>query len=400
MKEVQDQFDFPIKLWKEGEISFFAPDLSIYEKKDYPPSRFPVFYNPMMVINRDLTILFIKSWIQPNPDKEVKFGEPLCGIGIRGLRVFKEIGDIDIHLNDFNELSIKLLESNLKFNKYEDKIKKYTLDANDFMNLSAKPRERFTILDIDPFGSPVRFIDSAIRALVGSNGLLCVSATDLVPLVGIYKKACFRKYGIYPIKTEYSHELALRILITFVIREAAKHDIGLNILFSYYHQHHIRCFVETNKGKLNANASLKGLGFIHHCFNCNERYVTPRGKKQVTQCEACDSEVQTIGPIWIGKLFDDEILMKMNEEIDNCKFNNNKKVKKLLTTIIEEKDAPITFHDTSRLMYEHKLKSKKLIDIVETLQKKGYIATKTHFSPISIKTNAPRIQIAEVIRNL
>jgi len=51
-------------------------------------------------------------------------------------------------------------------------------------------------------------------------------------------------------------------------------------------------------------------------------------------------------------------------------------------------------------MYEHKLKSKKLIDIVETLQKKGYIATKTHFSPISIKTNAPRIQIAEVIRNL
>ncbi len=400
LKEVQDKFDFPIKLWKEGDISFFAPDLSIYEKKDYPPSRFPVFYNPMMIINRDLTILLIKSWIRKNKIQDINFGEPLCGIGIRGLRVFKEIGKINVFLNDFNEISIKLLQENLKFNNFQEKIKIYNLDANDFMNKFSKPRERFSILDIDPFGSPVQFVDSAIQALLGNQGLLCVSATDLVPLVGIYKEACFRKYGLYPIKTEYSHELALRILMTFLIREAAKHDIGLKILFNYYHQHHIRCFVETKKGKLNANASLKDLGFIYHCFNCNERYYTQSIEKILTNCKECDSELQSIGPIWVGKLFNKDLLIAMKEDLQDCKFNNLKKVNKLLDVMIEETDSPIVFHDLGRLMYEHKLKSKKIQDIIDALQKKGYICTKTHFSPVSIKTNAPRLQIAKIIKEL
>ncbi|NHI94043.1 MAG: tRNA (guanine(10)-N(2))-dimethyltransferase [Candidatus Lokiarchaeota archaeon] len=399
--EMQKKFTFPIKLWKEGKVSFFAPDQSIYERKDYPPSKFPVFYNPMMIINRDITLLIIKSYQEEFLDKKIKFGEPLCGIGIRGLRIIKEIGDINVYLNDINEISINLLKENMKFNNVnEDELKISINDANQFMSNYSKPKERFDILDIDPFGSPVKFVDSALQALKGENGLLCVTATDMPPLVGIYKKACFRKYGIYPIKTEYSHELALRILITFLIREAAKYDINLKILFSYYHQHHIRVFVKSSMGKLKVNESFKYFGYLYHCFNCNERFLSNLKDTKLSICTSCHSELEIIGPIWIGKLADKEFLMKMMAFIDNFNFISDKKIRNLITLHLSEIDSQITFHDTSRLIYEHKLKSIKLSRIIDGLKNKGFNASRTHFSPIGIKTNAKRNEIAEIIKNL
>ncbi|MHA1799514.1 MAG: tRNA (guanine(10)-N(2))-dimethyltransferase [Candidatus Helarchaeota archaeon] len=401
MKDVQEEFNFPIKLWKEGEVLFFAPDQSIYEKKDYPPSKFPVFYNPMMTINRDLTLLLLKTWMQKFPNKQLKFGEPLCGIGIRGLRILKEIGNVNVFVNDINEISLQMLRKSLVLNaiKEEDLIISHD-DANQFMSNHSKHHERFDILDIDPFGSPVRFIDPAFRALKGENGLLCATATDMPPLVGIYKKACFRKYGLMPIKTEYSHELALRILITFLIREGAKLNLGVKVIFSYYHQHHVRSFVSTSLGKTNADKSLSKLGYIHHCFNCNERLTTKIKRKKIITCPSCDLELESIGPIFIGKLASDELLTDMNENIEYFKFNNIKKIKKFMNLIIDEKDAPVTFHDISRLIYEHHLKSKKLIDIIEALKNEGFHASRTHFSPMGIKTNAKRNDIARIIKTV
>ncbi len=66
-------------------------------------------------------------------------------------------------------------------------------------------------MDIDPFGSPVKYFDCAIRATM-HNGLLSVTATDLQVLHGLAKNACKRKYHGTPVKTEYSNEIAIRLI--------------------------------------------------------------------------------------------------------------------------------------------------------------------------------------------
>ena len=102
-----------------------------------------------------------------------------------------------------------------------------------------RPKKRFDIVDIDPFGTPAPFLDSAFRA-IRNNGLVASTATDLAPLCGVHAKACVRKYGGRPMRTEYCHELAVRLLAGCTATLAAKHDIGIRVLFSHSSEHYIR----------------------------------------------------------------------------------------------------------------------------------------------------------------
>lgn len=83
----------------------------------------------------------------------------------------------------------------------------------------------FDFLDLDPFGSPVEFLDTALRS-VRRNGVLAVTATDTGVLCGAYRNACLRKYLAEPIRGPLCHEAGLRILIGTVVRYAAKYDLG------------------------------------------------------------------------------------------------------------------------------------------------------------------------------
>ena len=49
-------FDYSTETVKEGKVEVVVPKLSAYVKKpsDYAPSKAPVFYNPIMELNRDL----------------------------------------------------------------------------------------------------------------------------------------------------------------------------------------------------------------------------------------------------------------------------------------------------------------------------------------------------------
>jgi tRNA (guanine26-N2/guanine27-N2)-dimethyltransferase len=90
----------------------------------------------------------------------------------------------------------------------------------------------------------------------------------MAPLCGVYPKACIRKYGGKPLRTEYCHELALRLLAGCLAATAAKYDIGINVVFSHSTNHYIRLYAEVAYGAKKADESLKNMGYILHCFNC------------------------------------------------------------------------------------------------------------------------------------
>jgi tRNA (guanine26-N2/guanine27-N2)-dimethyltransferase len=56
-----------------------------------------------------------------------------------------------------------------------------TEDAVDAMNIYRKAKHYFDVVDLDPYGSAIPFLDSAIQSMA-DGGLLCVTFTDMAVL--------------------------------------------------------------------------------------------------------------------------------------------------------------------------------------------------------------------------
>lgn len=73
--------------------------------------------------------------------------------------------------------------------------------------------QRLTVVDLDPYGSPTPFLDSAVQSVV-DGGLLMVTCTDMAVLCGNHGETCFSKYGSYPVKAKFCHEMVWTMLST------------------------------------------------------------------------------------------------------------------------------------------------------------------------------------------
>ena len=104
------KFSFPIEAIAEGTVEVAVPRLEAFVKapSDYAPSKAPVFYNPVMELNRDVAVLALQAY-QRWSGRELRVCEPLTGCGVRGIRVAKEVdGLAKVIVNDINSgLTIK-----------------------------------------------------------------------------------------------------------------------------------------------------------------------------------------------------------------------------------------------------------------------------------------------------
>ncbi len=381
--------DFPSEMIKEGKVQVLVPKLAAYGvvPSDYAPSKAPVFYNPIMEFNRDLTVLAFKAY-QHTVNHEISICEPFTSQGIRGIRFAAEIeGVTRILLSDINTSAFELAKYNIELNKQQDKINLEHKDANCVLSCNASPKKRFDIVDIDPFGTPVPYLDSAFRALK-NKGMLAVTATDLAPLCGVHAKACVRKYGGIPLRTEYCHELAVRLLAGCMASVAAKHDIGIRILFSHSSNHYIRVYGQIAYGCQKADESLKTTCYILHCFRCLHREIIdyPFGN---LLCPECGKKMEHAGPLWIGNILDSDFIEQLIAENQNIAFKNTAKITKFLTLIKNEANAPATYYVIDKLSGKLNLPAPSNQALLTALKNRGYQAVPTHFNPRGIKTNAP-----------
>ncbi|MGE5637627.1 MAG: tRNA (guanine(10)-N(2))-dimethyltransferase, partial [Chloroflexota bacterium] len=280
--------DFCTEEIREGKVRVIVPKLKAYvtEPSEYAPSKAPVFYNPVMELNRDISVLAFQAY-QRKRNSEIKICEPLTSSGIRGIRYATEIQGVNkVHINDINTRAIELAKRNVELNNLQTKIVISHKDANCLLSCHGKPRQRFDVVDLDPFGTPAPYMDSAIRAL-RNDGLLALTATDLACLCGVHSKACIRKYGGRPLRTEYCHELAVRLLIGCTVELAAKHDIGIHVIFCHSTDHYVRVYMEIMYGAKRADESLRNMGYILHCFNCLHREPTISLFNKNMKCPEC-----------------------------------------------------------------------------------------------------------------
>lgn len=362
------------------------------------PSKLPVFFNPVMELNRDVAVLALQAF-QRITKCEVDVCEPLAGCGIRGVRFAVEVEGIKhVWLNDINEKAAELARLNAKENDVERLISVENSDANFFLSQHAAPRKRFDYVDVDPFGSPVPYLDSAVRA-VRDGGLIALTATDMAPLCGVHPRACVRKYGGRPLRTEYCHELAVRLLTGSLALSAARHDVGVNVIFCHSTDHYIRVYANASYGAQKADSSIKEMGYILHCFNCFHRETTREIPKQ-RECPECHGKLNNAGPLWLGKIYDKDYIARMQRELPKKKLKQEKRIGKMLFLAEKEADAPPTYYVIDKICDKHGLPAPSTENVIKQLKEAGHIAISTHFHKRGIKTDAPTKIITETIEKI
>lgn len=392
--------NFPTEYAEEGEVKVLVPKLEAFvsRRQEYASSKAPVFYNPVMELNRDFAVLAFQAY-QRLVNRQIIICEPLAGCGVRGIRLAREVkGVARVVVNDISERACQLAKYNVSLNRLDDKVEVHNEDANFLLSSYAAPRRRFDAVDLDPFGSPAPFLESAVRA-VKDDGLLALTATDMAPLCGVHPKACLRKYNGKPLRTEYCHELAVRLLTGLVATVASRHGFAIAPVFSHSTDHYVRVYLRVKHGAREADKSLNKMGYLLHCFNCLHRETLNMEDlfRRSVLCPECGSEMDYAGPLWLGELWNANFYELMVEEADRKKFRRRRRLVKILALIGMELNAPITYYVLDKLCRKAGLPVPSVKKVVAELKNRGYEASPTHFHSKGVRTNASAMEVTNLL---
>jgi len=77
---------------------------------------------------------------------------------------------------------------------------------------SRHPDKRFHAVDLDPYGCPSIFLDSAVQSIV-DGGILLVTCTDMAVLCGNTPSTCYVKYGAVSLRNKACHEMVSNMVV-------------------------------------------------------------------------------------------------------------------------------------------------------------------------------------------
>jgi len=350
-----------LKELKEGQVKLLVPDPEEYKKEGkFDPSWTPVFYNPKMTLNRDLSVAFVRAM-------GVKSAiDGMSATGVRALR-YKVEGNVEtVIANDKNPLAVDLIKKNSQINGVDLVI--YNRDVNSLLY-----EVKAEYVDIDPFGTPAPFLRAAIWA---STRYLGVTATDLTALECASKSSARRKYDVVCDKLSFSKEVGLRVLIGRIVRDASALEKGVTPLFSFYYDYYYRVFLRVDRGSGKAKKSLSELGYYYECPKCGFRLSTRECMGELT-CPKCGFKMRGVGPLWIGKLGEEEVVSKVISQV------YSKEEKELLDTILKELPYKEPYYNTDFLASVTKKNPPKLSHMLGCLNE----AVRTHFDKKGFKTS-------------
>ncbi len=340
-----------------------------------PGTRQGVFYNPAMRTNRDITVLFGMA--------EAKEGwtylDALGGTGAKGIRLANECGkDIGVRVNDQNRDAYSVIKKNIAANNLKN-AEASNLEYNALLSDCG-----FDWIDIDPFGSPVKFLDLAARR-TSRNGIISITATDTAPLCGTKPDTCLRRYLAMPLNDRVCHEFGLRILVGNAVRRAAVFDYGLEPVLAYYHGHYFRAYLRKRKGVQVANAALGEIGFV--------RWDGSQGYSAVKQ-QPVDGKYA--GPLWTGKLWETATVKRM---LKACDDTFHRDTKNILESLLSELQQPPFHYHIDDMASRTGTRPLRTDELVASLREAGFGASGVHYSRKGVKTDAGLPELAEMFNN-
>ncbi len=349
-------------------------------------SKMPVFYNPVMQLSRDISIIFLNS-ISRKSSKPLRCLDLLSASGIRAIRIKKEVPNTEVTANDMSKKAFDRIKKNAKLNNVKLKVK------NKEAHVLLSELKSYDFIDIDPFGTPIPFLDAAIKRL-SPHSYISVTATDTSALCGTYDYACRRKYSSKPLRNEFMHEIGIRILIYKIQQVAAQYDVALTPVFSHSSNHYMKVYLKKEIGAKKANEILKKHGYVFYNWKTCDR-------KPSTNLEDKPKNWDYAGPLWLGQLWDLKITNKMLEFAKSKKHFSEKSIT-LLEKISNEALLlkTIGYFNIHYLSKKHCFGIPKMNFLIENINKKGFKASRTHFSETSLKTTSTLKKLLSTISSL
>ena len=289
----------------------------------------PGFLNPAMAPARTRSVLLLNDALQHNwlvrEDQSIRVLDALCATGVRIRRWRNEVpasvqqrlritaNDLDQFALDWAKASHAMhpptqpIEHEPEDDRYGSTSEQVFDNGLDFRNKDARIamiESGYQWIDLDPFGSPVQFLDAALQGL-SRTGVLEITATDTAALTGSSASSQARRYGAKGIVDVYAHDDAVRLLLATVATSAARLDKSITPLMALFDGHHVRisCLVKTSRENASKISSL--IGWRVREQDIPYRFVQHPTPEQVERAS---------GPMWIGPLWDKEIAGRMTEQ--------------------------------------------------------------------------------------
>jgi tRNA (guanine26-N2/guanine27-N2)-dimethyltransferase len=423
------------------------------------PGSTPGFFNPKMVVNRDLVVaaLAAAAAVRAPGLPPMRCLDAFCASGVLGLRWLAEVSaPLDVVLNDLSGRCAAMADENARAAAAAEDPSPQRVaaeparasddDARDVDPIrptfptrafarsgsSARVTRRvadallhesapFDFVHLDPFGSAAPHLDAALARLP-HGGFLSITATDIAALFGVYPAVARRRYGA---ETHHSRprdvdesdpdggnpaaekekprsasssifdrppwfrELGARILVGAAALCAARHDRGVTaVLSAASHEHFVHVVLRVERGAAAADASVAAVGPVWRCdAGCDD------GDRCGGAGRPPCAHARALGPGWTGALGDEAFARRMLEAMaggaspSGGRMAAAKASARLVARLAEEAGGPGLFRDARRF-------GVGMGALVDALRAKGFFASRTHFDPTGIRTDAPASAVA------
>lgn len=430
------------------------------------PSANEVFYNPVQEFNRDLTCAVITEFarevlaqrgirlevpgekekvvvslsdeadVQEEEDEEtngtekpvtiaavgekcehgLRVLEGLAASGLRSVRFALEVPGLQsITANDFSAKAAALIGRNAEYNGVGHLLQASCRDASMLMYEMRGKKERYDVIDLDPYGSPACFLDAAVQA-VSEGGLLCITCTDMAVMAGNSGETCYSKYGSVSIKAKYCHEMALRIILHSLDQRAAVYQRYIQPLLSVSVDFYIRVFVRVFTGQATVKNSASKQALIYNCVGCGSFHMQRMGRRTSNgkhmkysaatgppvgpECEHCGQRHQMGGPLWAEPMHDSAFVQKVLSAVSGnpSRFGTSKRIEGMLSMVTEElEDVPL-YYTVDSLSSTIHCNTPPLLQFRSALLHAGHRVSLSHACKNAIKTDAPPAAIWDIMR--
>ncbi|XP_071032295.1 tRNA (guanine(26)-N(2))-dimethyltransferase-like isoform X1 [Oncorhynchus clarkii lewisi] len=430
------------------------------------PSANEVFYNPVQEFNRDLTCAVVTEFAreqmarrgvkvvvpgekervvvnladEKKEETEMQTGEEgeeepvvtasvgeccknglrvlegLAASGLRSVRFALEVPGLrSVTANDFSAKAAALIARNAQHNGVTHLLQASQRDASMLMYEMRGKKDRYDVIDLDPYGSPAPFLDAAVQA-VGEGGLLCVTCTDMAVMAGNSGETCYSKYGSVSIKAKYCHEMALRIILHSLDQRAGVYQRYIHPLLCVSVDFYIRVFVRVHTGQAMVKNSASKQALVYNCVGCGSYHLQRLGKRTTqgnhikysaatgppvgAECEHCGHRHQLGGPIWGEALHDVSFVQKVLSAVSGnpSRFGTARRIEGMLSMVTEElEDVPL-YYTVDNLSSTVHCSTPPLLQFRSALLHAGHRVSLSHACKNALKTDAPPRVLWDVMR--
>jgi tRNA (guanine26-N2/guanine27-N2)-dimethyltransferase len=368
----------------EGKTTLVVPKSSLTAKV---PSKTPAFFNPAAKLNRDFSVLAYRAFVASSGKKT--FADSFTGIGARALRVAVEVPEVEqVYCNDINPVAIEVAKEAAALNSVTGRCHFSIDEVCKFLLKGDKEGDRYSMVDLDPFGTPARHVDCVLRSVL-DGGLASITATDTAVLWGIYPNVCLRRYYGRPLNNSYGNETAIRLLLSLTALTASRLELAIKPVFVHATKNYLRVYAKISVSSGRANEVYDSIGYVMHCFQCGHRFSTQEYGK--AKCELCNTSLAVAGQLWTGSMYDKEFVKKMLEQ------DPDRQCKKVLEAAIEEASEIPYYFRADEISSKLKSNTYSVQKIIEKLHAAGFVASKTALNTSAFKTDARINSILDVV---